>query len=86
MELQGSDEVCEGISDTHAIAGSDIYMAYLSFYQNVKQAARRGGVGSDAIYQNLRRFSSPRRGNGPRLATSRLLFGRFGDLGVNGFG
>lgn len=54
--LQGSAEVCEGIEDTHALAGSDIYMAYLSFYQNVKQAAKRGVPGADAIYQNLRRF------------------------------
>ena len=54
--LQLSTEVCEGIADTHALAGSDIYMAYLSFYQNVKQAAKRGVPGADAIYQNLRRF------------------------------
>ena len=63
--LQCSNEVCEGISDTHAIAGSDIYMAYLSFYQNVKQAARRGVVGADAIYQNLRRFFPRGGGGGP---------------------
>ena len=49
-------EICEGIEDTHQIVGSDIYMAYLSFYNNVKQAAKRAVVGADAIYQNLRRF------------------------------
>ena len=54
--LSCAKEVCEGIEDTHQVAGSDIYMAYLSFYQNVRQAARRGVVGADAIYQNLRRF------------------------------
>ena len=54
--LQCASEVCEGIEDTHALIGSDIYMAYLSFYQNVRQAARRGVPGADAIYQNLRQF------------------------------
>ncbi len=49
--------------DTHALAGSDIYMAYLFFYQNVKQAAKRGVVGADTIYQNLRCFF-PRGGGG----------------------
>ena len=62
--LQCAAEVCEGISDTHALAGSDIYMSYLSFYQNVKQAAKRGVPGADTIYQNLRRFF-PRGGGTP---------------------
>jgi hypothetical protein len=50
-------ELCEGIEDTNQVVGSDIYMAYLSFYNNVKQAAKRSIVGADAIYQNL--ASSP---------------------------
>jgi hypothetical protein len=49
-------EICEGIEDTHQVVGSDIYLAYLSFYNNVKQAAKRAIVGADAIFQNLRRF------------------------------
>ena len=56
-------ELCEGIEDTHQVVGSDIYLAYLSFYNNVKQAAKRAIVGADAIYQNLRRFF-PRGGGG----------------------
>jgi hypothetical protein len=51
-----ANELCEGINDTHQAVGSDMYLAYLSFYNNVKQAAKRAVVGSDAIYQNLRRF------------------------------
>lgn len=39
-----------------SVASSIIYLAYLSFYNNVKQAAKRAVVGADAIYQNLRRF------------------------------
>ena len=51
-----ANELCEGINDTHQAVGSDMYLAYLSFYNNVKQAAKRAIVGADAIYQNLRRF------------------------------
>jgi hypothetical protein len=58
-------EICEGIQDTHQAAGSDIYNAYLSFYQNVRQAAKRGVVGADSIYANLRRFFPSGGGGGP---------------------
>lgn len=51
-----ANELCEGINDTHQAVGSDMYLAYLSFYNNVKQAAKRAVVGVDAIYTNLRRF------------------------------
>lgn len=51
-----ADEIWEGINDTHQAVGSDMYLAYLSFYNNVKQAAKRAVVGADAIYANLRRF------------------------------
>jgi hypothetical protein len=51
-----ANELCEGINDTHQAVGSDMYLAYLSFYNNVKQAAKRAVVGADAIFQNLRRF------------------------------
>jgi len=49
-------EICEGVEDTQQVVGSDIYLAYLSFYNSVKQAAKRAIVGADSIYQNLRRF------------------------------
>lgn len=51
-----ANELCEGINDTHQALGSDMYLAYLSFYNNVKQAAKRAVVGADSIYANLRRF------------------------------
>jgi hypothetical protein len=51
-----ANELCEGINDTHQAVGSDMYLAYLSFYNNVKQAAKRAVVGADAVYENLRRF------------------------------
>ncbi|MCB1091956.1 MAG: hypothetical protein KDL87_10515 [Verrucomicrobiae bacterium] len=57
-------EVCEGIEDTTQVAGSDIYMAYLSFYQAVRQAARRNVPGADALYQNLRQFFPSGNGGG----------------------
>lgn len=46
-------QVAEGIDDTIMLAGSEAYMADLSFYQNVRQAAQRGVVGADAIYSDL---------------------------------
>ncbi len=49
-------EVCEGIEDTRQAVGSDLYLAFLSFYNNVAQAAKRGVVGINAVYENLRRF------------------------------
>jgi hypothetical protein len=51
-----ANELCEGINDTHQAVGSDMYMAYLTFYNNVKQAAKRAVVGADAVFANLRRF------------------------------
>jgi len=58
-------EVCEGIEDTAHLAGSDIYMAYLSFYQAARQAARRNVVGADSLYQNLRQFIPSGGGGAP---------------------
>jgi hypothetical protein len=51
-----ANELCAGINDTHQAVGSDMYLAYLSFYNNVKQAAKRAVVGADAVFANLRRF------------------------------
>jgi hypothetical protein len=56
-------EVCEGIEDTKQAVGNDLYLAYLAFYNNVAQAAKRGVAGMDALYTNLRRYFS--RGSTP---------------------
>lgn len=59
--------LCEAVGDTTLLAGSEIYMADLAFYQNVRQAAKRGVVGSNSIYDELReRFPG---GNGGTPAT-----------------
>lgn len=44
----------EGVEDTMSLAGSEAFMADLAFYQSVRQAAKRGVPGSDAIYYDLR--------------------------------
>ena len=54
--LQAAAELCEGVGDTTALAAHDNYLAYLSFYTNVKEAARRGVPGADTILSNLARF------------------------------
>ncbi len=43
----------QAMEDTVTQAYSDIYIANLAFYQNVRQAAKRGVPGADAIYQDL---------------------------------
>lgn len=55
----------QALEDTLALANSDNYMGDLSFYQNVKQAAKRGVTGAAAIYDDLKqRFPGRPRGNG----------------------
>ncbi len=46
--------ICEGLEDTISLAYTDIYVADLAFYQNVKQAAKRGVSGTDTIYDDLK--------------------------------
>ena len=45
--------LCEGLQDTISLAFTDMYLADLSFFANVKQAARRGVPGTDTIYNDL---------------------------------
>jgi len=53
----------EAVDDTVLTLGSEILMADLSFYQNVRQAARRGTpTGIDVIYNDLQeRFPGTRK-------------------------
>ena len=56
--------LCEGLEDTISLAFTDAYLADLSFYANVRQAAKRGVAGADTIYNDLKqRF--PGRPSGP---------------------
>ena len=48
--------LCEGIEDTLTAAGVDTYLAYLSFYNNVKQGAKRNVPGANTVLDNLKRF------------------------------
>jgi len=64
--LQQAQQVVEGIEDTVMLAASEAYMADLSFYQNVRQAAQRGVVGVDTIYNDLsQRFPGRPPGGSP---------------------
>lgn len=56
--------LCEAVEDTQTAAGVDTYLAYLSFYNNVKQATKRNVPGANTIYDNLKRFF-PRGGGTP---------------------
>lgn len=59
-----ANEVCAAIADTKQAVGNDLLLAYLSFYNNVGQAAKRGVAGIQAVYDNLRRYFR-RGGNTP---------------------
>jgi len=57
--------ILQGLEDTVDLAGTDNFTGDLSFYQNVKQAAKRGVTGASAIYDDLKaRFPGRPRGNG----------------------
>ena len=51
-----ANELRESLEDTAQAAGSDILLAFLAFYNNVQQAAKRGVPGVDAILSNLQQF------------------------------
>lgn len=52
--LRETRKLCEMLDDTLLLVGSEIWMADLSFYQTVRQAARRDVPGADAIYDDLK--------------------------------
>jgi len=54
--LQSAREVCDTLEDTAHVAGSDVLLAYLAFYANAKQAAKRGVPGASTLIDNLARF------------------------------
>ena len=65
--LRELQSLTEAVSDTALLVGSEIYMADLSFYQNARQAAKRGVLGADTIHNDLKeRFPG---GNGGTPAT-----------------
>ena len=61
--MQRAEEIRDALEDTAHEAGSDVLMAYLSFYNSVKQAAKRDVAGANTLYSNLSRFF-PKRGGG----------------------
>ncbi|MCB1062168.1 MAG: hypothetical protein KDN20_04505 [Verrucomicrobiae bacterium] len=58
-------ELCDAVSDTLLQVGSEIYMADLSFYASVRDAARRNIPAADVIYAELQeRFPGRPSGSG----------------------
>jgi len=56
----------EAVDDTVLTLGSEIVMADLSFYQSVRQAAKRGVAGIDVIFNDLQeRFPGTRKATTP---------------------
>lgn len=62
--------ICEGLEDTIMLANSDNYVGDLAFYQNVRQAKKRGVTGADTIYNDLKsRFPGRPRADDPTPPT-----------------
>ena len=60
----------EAVDDTALVLGSEILMADLSFYANVRQAAKRGVPGIDVIFSDLQqRFPGTRKATTPTPPT-----------------
>ncbi|MFO1485073.1 MAG: hypothetical protein U1F71_17065 [Verrucomicrobiaceae bacterium] len=45
--------LCEEVDDTLMVINSEIWMADLAYYQNVREGAKRGLGGADTIYGDL---------------------------------
>jgi hypothetical protein len=57
-------QVVENIEDTQLLAGSEAYLAALTFYNSVKQAASQDVSGAKAVYEELKkRFPRTKRRN-----------------------
>ena len=58
--LREAKKLCEMLDDTLMVVASELWMADISFYQSVKQAARRNVLGADAVFDDLKsRFPGP---------------------------
>lgn len=65
--LRTVDQLEDNLSDTTMMAGSEAYVAALSYYNSVKMAAKMNVPGAKAIYEDLRkRFEK----QGPRPVTA----------------
>jgi hypothetical protein len=55
-------ELCQAVDDTALQLNSEIWLAELAYYHNVREAARRGVAGAQSIYDDLaQRFPRGRR-------------------------
>lgn len=65
------DALTQSVDDTVTLVGHEIYMSELAFYQNVRQAAKRGIGGAQPIFDDLKeRF--PGGGATPATAAAAL--------------
>jgi hypothetical protein len=48
------DEIAKALDDTMTVAGSEAYVAALSFYNSVKSAAKNNVPGGQVVYEDLK--------------------------------
>ncbi|MEQ9440394.1 MAG: hypothetical protein RIG62_15170 [Cyclobacteriaceae bacterium] len=56
--LREAEQLCQALSDTILLSGSEAYSASLAYYNSVKQAAKANVPNAGPVYEDLRkRFS-----------------------------
>jgi hypothetical protein len=63
--FMATTELQEAQADTLQVIGRDLYMAFMSYYANVQQAAKRGVPGAETVLNDLKRFIPRGRSSGP---------------------
>jgi len=64
LDIQAKvDALQEKLDDTTQAVGSDVYQAYLAYYANVQQAAKRGVAAAGTVLADLKRFFTRGGGN-----------------------
>ena len=53
--LREAEQLCQALSDTILLSGSEAYAEALAYYQAVKQAAKRNIPDAKSVYQDLRK-------------------------------
>ena len=67
--LQVAHQVCDNVSDTKMVSGSEAFLEALTYYNSVKQADKNGVANARSIYEELsKRFPGRRKAAEPAPA------------------
>lgn len=60
--LKLSQQVCDGLSDTRTVCGSEAFLEALAYYNSVKSAEKNGVTNAGTVYQDLSQRFPGRKG------------------------